>query len=178
VRFLPAIRRGWRLWLGAAVSAAVLGSAAAWLAHPDRSGAGFVEYRMLQPLDSPTAIAAAPDGTIWFTIDLAAAIGRVRNGEIERLPLPRNNVEPIGLGVGPDGSAWYTDNSARAISRITPTGEISSFPLGTPIVRLGRLTVAPQGAVWFAEATGYRMTLLHGSAVRRRGLDGIPGTRS
>ena len=133
---------------------------------------------MLQPLDSPTAIAAAPDGTIWFTIDLAAAIGRVRNGEIERLPLPRNNVEPIGLGVGPDGSAWYTDNSARAISRITPTGEISSFPLGTPIVRLGRLTVAPQGAVWFAEATGYRMTLLHGSAVRRRGLDGIPGTRS
>src|SRR5262245_21109379 len=125
-RFLPAIRRGWRLWLGAAVLAAVLGGAVVWLAHPDRSGAGFVEYRMLQPLDTPTAIAAAPDGTIWFTIDLAAAMGRIRDGRLERLSLPGNNVEPIGLGVGPDGSAWYTDNSARAISRITPTGEISN----------------------------------------------------
>ena len=172
-----ALRTRW-LWLGAAVLVAALGGAATWVANRNYPGMRFIEYRMAQPLDTPTAIAAAPDGTIWFTIDLAAAIGRVHDGRLERLSLASSNVEPIGLGAGPDGSAWYTDNGARAISRITPTGEISSFPLGTPIVRLGRLTVAPQGAVWFAEATGYRMTLLHGSAVRRRGLDGIPGTRS
>jgi virginiamycin B lyase len=122
---------------------------------------------MPQPLDTPTVIAAAADGTIWFTIDLAAAIGRIRDGRLERLSLPSNNVEPIGLGVGPDGSAWYTDNSARAISRITPAGEISTIPLGTPIVRLGRLAVSPQGAVWFAEATGYSITRLKDGEITR-----------
>ena len=165
---LPAvIRRGRRLWLGAAFLAAACGAAAAWLTHLDRSAAWFVEYRMLQPLDTPTAIAAAADGTIWFTIDLAAAIGRVRDGRLERLSLPSNNVEPIGLGVGPDGSAWYTDNSARGISRITPAGEISSYPLGTPLVRLGRLAVSPRGAVWFAEATGYSITRLKDGEITR-----------
>src|SRR6516225_12320441 len=158
--------RGWRLWLGAAAVVA-LGGGAAYFAYLARTSVQFVEYRMPQPLDTPTAIAAAPDGTIWFTIDLAAAIGRVHDGRLERLSLASSNVEPIGLGAGPDGSAWYTDNSARAISRITPSGEISSFPLGTPIVRLGRLAVAPQGAVWFAEATGYSITRLEDGEITR-----------
>jgi virginiamycin B lyase len=158
--------RSWRLWLGAAAVMA-LGGGAAYLASLARSSVQFVEYRMPQPLDTPTAIAAAPDGTIWFTIDLAAAIGRVRDGRLERLPLPRNNVEPIGLGVGPNGNAWYTDNSARAISRITPLGEISSVPLGTPIVRLGRLAVSADGAVWFAEGTGYSITRLKDGEITR-----------
>jgi virginiamycin B lyase len=167
VRVRPVIGRSWWLWLAAVPVAAALGGTAVWLTHHDRSVRWFVEYQMTQPLDTPTAIAAATDGTIWFTIDLAAAIGRVRDGRLERLPLPSNNVEPIGLGVGPDGSAWYTDNSGRAISRITPAGEISSFPLGTPIVRLGRLTVSPEGAVWFAEATGYSITRLRDGKITR-----------
>ena len=165
---LPAVvKRGWRLWLAAVLLVALLGGAAVWLARPDRPAGRFVEYRMTEPLDTPTAIAAAADGTIWFTIDLAAAIGRVRDGRLERLSLPSNNVEPIGLGVDPDGSAWYTDNGARAISRVRPTGEISTFPLGTPIVRLGRLAVSPQGAVWFAEATGYSITRLKDGEITR-----------
>jgi len=167
VRLPAVVKRGWRLWLAAVLLVALLGGAAVWLARPDRPAGRFVEYRMTEPLDTPTAIAAAADGTIWFTIDLAAAIGRVRDGRLERLSLPSNNVEPIGLGVDPDGSAWYTDNSARAISRVRPTGEISTFPLGTPIVRLGRLAVSPQGAVWFAEATGYSITRLKDGEITR-----------
>src|SRR5215470_19764842 len=159
--------RGRRIWLVAAVVAAALLGTAAWLANVNQPGTRFVEYQMEHPLDMPTAIAAAPDGSIWFTIDLAAAMGRVRDGHLERLPLPSNNVEPSGLGVGPDGSAWYTDNSARAISRITPVGEISNFPLGTPIVRVGGLAVSSEGAVWFAEATGYSITRLKNGEITR-----------
>ena len=161
-----ALRTRW-LWLGAAVLVAALGGAATWVANRNYPSMRFIEYRMAQPLDTPTAIAAAPDGTIWFTIDLAAAIGRVHDGRLERLSLASSNVEPIGLGAGPDGSAWYTDNSARAISRITPSGEISSFPLGTPIVRLGRMAVSPEGAVWFAEATAYSITRLKDGEITR-----------
>ena len=167
VRRRLAIGHGWRLWLEAAFLAAALGSAVALFVHLNRPVGRFVEYRMLQPLDTPTAIAAAADSTIWFTIDLASAIGRISNGHLERLPLPSNNVEPIGLGVGPDGSAWYTDSDARGISRITPIGEVSSFPLGTPLVRLGRLAVSPRGDVWFAEATGYSVTRLKDGEITR-----------
>jgi virginiamycin B lyase len=159
--------RGCRLWLPAAILATALGAGAARLIHLHWSSERFVEYRMPEPLDSPTAIASSPDGAIWFTIDLAAAIGRVRDGRLERLPLASNNIEPFGLDAGPDGSAWYTDNSARAISRITSSGEIASFPLGTPIVRLGRLAVSPDGIVWFAEATRYSISRLKDGEITR-----------
>ena len=108
----------------------------------------FVEYPMMQPQDMPTAVTAAPDGTIWFTLDLADAIGRVRDGRLERLPTQGRNIEPIGLAAASDGGAWYTDAAARAVKRIEPSGAITSFPLDTPIVRLGRLSVAPDGAAW------------------------------
>jgi len=59
----------------------------------------FVEHRMSDPQDAPIAIAAAKDGTIWFTIDHADAIGRIRDGRVERLPTQGRNMEPIGLAV-------------------------------------------------------------------------------
>ena len=167
--------RGWRFWLAVAATMTALGGGAAWLVYLGRSSVRYVEYRMSQPLDTPIAIASASDGTIWFTIDLAAAMGRVRGGHLERLPLTSNNVDPIGLGVGPDDNVWYTDNSARGISRMTPSGEIASFPLGTPIVRLGRLAVATDGAVWFTEATRYSITRLKDREITRHVFDSAGG---
>src|ERR1700722_17233854 len=67
----------------------------------------FVEYRMSEPQDAPIAIAAGTDGSIWFTIDHADAIGRLRNGHIERLPTSGRKIEPLGLPVADEGSAWY-----------------------------------------------------------------------
>src|SRR5712691_4102250 len=99
----------------------------------------FVEYRMSEPQDAPIAIAAGTDGSIWFTIDHADAVGRLRNGRVERLPTSSRNIEPLGLAVAADGSAWYTDLGARAIARIDSGGEIARFVLDTPITRLGRL---------------------------------------
>ncbi len=152
-----------------AVALAVLALAVAMAALLDRaqSRLEFVEYPMRESRDIPTAIAAAPDGAIWFTIDLGNAMGRVREGRLERLPIAGNNVEPLGLGVDADGNAWYTDTGARGISRMTPAGEVTSFPLGTPIVRFGRLAVARDGAVWFAEGTGYSITRLKDGKIVR-----------
>jgi len=68
---------------------------------------------------------------------------------------------PIGVVAAPDGSVWYTTNVAsgnplpggprESIGRISPTGSIveavtptfSSFP--------EKLTVGPDGAIWFTE---------------------------
>ncbi len=75
----------------------------------------FVEYRMGEPHDAPIAIAAARDGSIWFTLDRADAIGRLRNGRVERLPTSNRNIEPLGLAVAADGSAWFTDSRHAAL---------------------------------------------------------------
>lgn len=135
----------------------------------------FVEYRMGDPQDAPIAIAAGTDGSIWFTIDHADAIGRLRNGHIERLPTSSRNNEPLGLAVAADGSAWYTDLAARAIARVSNAGEIARFGLDTPITRLGRLAIAPDGAVWFADPTGYGITRLKDGVFSRHQIESARG---
>lgn len=130
-------------------------------------GGDFVEYPMTIASDIPTAVAAGPDGTVWFTIGFADAVGMIRDGKLQRLPKSKKNVEPVGLAVDADGAAWYIDPTEVLISRIVPSGEIKSFPLGTPIARLGRLAVAPDGAVWFAESTAYGFTRLKDGVLTR-----------
>ena len=143
---------------------------------------------MPDPHDGPMAIAAAADGTIWFTIDQADAIGRVRGGRIELLPTPGRNYEPLGLAVAADGSAWYTDIEPARSCASRASGEVSQFALDSAIVRLGRLAIGPDGSVWFADATGGGITQLKdgtftrhesGSARRRtlrRGGDARTGS--
>src|SRR5262249_3163559 len=128
-----------------------------------RPDPGYIESPMLRASDIPTAVAAAPDGAVWFTIEMSDAIGLWHHGKIERLAKGTQNLEPIGLAVAADGSAWYTDATARVIARISQSGAISTFPLSTPMAKLGRLAVAPDGAVWFAESTASSITRLKDS---------------
>lgn len=143
-----------------ALGFAVLGGAGMLLWRGAAPAARFVEYRMPGLRDGPMAIAAAADGTVWFTIDQADAIGRVRGGRIEMLPTPGRNYEPLGLAVAADGSAWYTDIKAGAVMRIKPSGEVAQFALDNAIVRLCRLAIAPDSSVWFADATDGGVTQL------------------
>jgi virginiamycin B lyase len=163
------------LWLPVlAVCAAGLG-ALAWHLGP-RSAPAVVEYPMLVRTDIPTAIAIAPDGAVWFTIEFSDAIGLFRNGRIDRIAKGRQNLEPLGLAADGAGGAWYTDAPMRAISRISADGAIRSFPLRTPIVRLGRLALAPDGAVWFADATTASVTRLRDGAFTHHDVGSQGGT--
>jgi virginiamycin B lyase len=148
----------WPLWVSMVVVAVGLG-ALAWRLGL-RSDPGFAEFPMLVKTDIPTAVAAAPNGTVWFTIEFSDAIGVFRNGKIDRIPKGAQNLEPLGLAADGAGGAWYSDTQMRAISQISPEGVIHSFPLPTPIVRLGRLGVASDGAVWFADIVTASVTRL------------------
>ena len=120
-----------RLVLAAFVIVTGLGTLVWRFGHwPDR---GFIEYHMQVSTDIPTALAVAPDGSVWLTIEFSDAIAVFRNGKIERLCKGSQNLEPLGLAVDAAGGAWYTDASRRAISRISPDGSIQSLPLSTPI---------------------------------------------
>ena len=115
--------------------------------------------------DVPIGIAAGRDGVIWFTME--NAIGRVRGGAVEQMPRSSPDIEPLGLAVDRDGAAWYTDAPARAIVRLLAEGKVQSFSLGTSIARLGRLAIAPDGAVWFAEPSTVSVTRLKDGVLAR-----------
>ena len=151
-------RRG---WLSVVISVGLVAGAilVAWVAG--RSGAdGFAEIRLPNRTDIPVAIAAAPDGTVWFTLESSDAIGRLRNGQVERIRKGAQSFEPLGLAVDVEGRAWYTEAPKQSIARASPDGTIASFGLATPVAKLGRLTVGPDATVWFAEPTVMSVTRL------------------
>jgi virginiamycin B lyase len=156
--------------MAAAVGFAVLVGICGYALRGKPPPARFIEYAMPNPQDAPTTIAAAADGSIWFTIDRADSIGRWHSGRIERLPTPGRNFEPLGLAVAADGSAWYTDIAGGAVVQISASGAASRFALDSAIVRLGRLAIAPDGSAWFADTTGYGITQLKAGTFKRHEL--------
>jgi len=57
---------------------------------------------------------------------------------------------PAGIGVGPDGLVWFTTTSGR-IGRITPGGQVSTFPAASPDDEMGDVTTGADGNLWFTE---------------------------
>jgi virginiamycin B lyase len=125
---------------------------------------GFTEYAMQDRTDIPAAIAAGPDGSVWFTIDFSDALGIVREGRLRKIPKGRESVEPLGLAVDAAGAAWFTDALVQSIGRATADGAMAWFKLPTPIARMGRVAVGPDGAVWFADAWSSSLTRLKDGA--------------
>jgi virginiamycin B lyase len=170
---MPNKRAVWSVFV---VLLVVAGVALAVWKIPLGKGSGAVEYPMLVSTDIPTAVAAAPDGSIWFTIDFGEGVGLVRDGKVQRIPKPGGrNVEPIGLGVDGAGAVWVTDPAKAAVTQITAAGDARSFPLGTPVARLARLAVAPDGAVWFAESTTFSITRLKDGKLDRHEFKSLRG---
>ena len=154
-------------WVGAAivVSVAVAGGALVW--RPGTASSwGFQEFK-LAVADIPVGIAVSPDGTAWFTLEASDAIGLLRNGRIQKLSKGADSVEPLGLAVDAGGRAWYTDAPKQRISRASADGTITSFGLSTPVARLGRLAIAPDGDVWFAETSLVSVTNLKDGRLTR-----------
>jgi virginiamycin B lyase len=164
---------GWRwpLWRGVAIAVVVVVLAIGVLVwRPGMHSAwGFQEFR-LSPGDIPVGIAVSPDGTVWFTLEASHSLGLLRDGQIQRLPKGADSVEPLGLAVDAGGRAWYTEAPKQRISRASLDGTIASFLLSTPVARLGRLAIAPDGDVWFAESSLVSVTRLKDSRLTRHVL--------
>jgi virginiamycin B lyase len=134
-----------------------------------------VEYPMPVPTDIPTAVAVAPDGSVWFSIDFSDAVGVVRAGKVERFAKGSRSTEPIGIAVDMSGQAWVTDAATVSILSVSAAGEVRSVKLGTPIARLGRMAAAPDGSIWFAESTAYSITRLKDGALTRHAIASVRG---
>ena len=105
---------------------------------------------------APSAIAAGPDGNLWFTDEgKTGAIGRITPaGAIIELSAGLNSEsQPYGIAAGPEGDLWFTDRgTTKAIGRITPSGAITELTAGLDEgSRPLEITLGPEGDLWFTD---------------------------
>jgi len=102
----------------------------------------------------PYAIAAAPDGTVWFTEEKANKIGRLnpKTGEFREYSLSEDkNVSPHGLAIDRNGSIWYAANSGGFIGKLEPsTSKVAVFQMPDPKAKdPDSLAFDSKGILWF-----------------------------
>jgi streptogramin lyase len=88
----------------------------------------------------PAAIAAGPDGNLWFTEPGGFnAIGRCTpSGGISEYPIPTAGTEVAGITAGPDGNMWFSEEYVGKIGRFShlmgggtlASGMVGQTPLG------------------------------------------------
>src|SRR5262249_16643498 len=105
------------------------------------------------PGSRPLAIAAGPDGRLWFTENGANKIGRMTTDGVltDEWTIPTANSQPDGIAIGPDGSVWFAEVLGNQIGRLRPDGTIVEYLVPTPGSRPTEVTVGPGGQVWFTE---------------------------
>jgi virginiamycin B lyase len=106
----------------------------------------------------PHDVAPAPDGSVWYTAQHQAALGRLdpATGRTEHISLG-DGAAPHGVIVGPDGAPWVTDSGLNAIVRVDPsTHEVKVFPLPSTsgYANLNTATFDASGRLWFTGQSG------------------------
>jgi virginiamycin B lyase len=113
----------------------------------------------------PIGLAAAPDGSAWFTDNAAHSISRVAaSGEVTRIPLDTPSVRLGRLAVGGNGAVWFAEETGYSISEIRDGKVIRHLyesPRGGPY----GVAVAPDGTAW--------ASLQSGNQIVRFGTDGV-----
>ncbi len=129
----------------------------------------YVEYTTgISDGSEPWEIAAGPNGNLWFTEFAVAGSDKTnRIGEINpttdkveefELPPPDSGQQgAFGITAGPDGNVWFTELVGNKIGRITPSGEITEFPVPTANSEPIAITKGSDGNLWFAEQDGEKI---------------------
>ena len=71
-------------------------------------------------------------------------------GSIKYFFVPSLHSRPFGITPGPDGNLWFTDTDSSMIGRITPSGDVMEFDIGSGKKPYGIVTGA-DGNLWFTE---------------------------
>ncbi len=107
-----------------------------------------------------SAIAAGPDGALWFAV-CAGEVGRITtSGDVTEFPVP--DVPPApnapagstgtpptlsAIVAGPDGALWFTGVPGE-VGRITTSGAVTEFPVEGLTGSSPAIAVGPDGAIW------------------------------
>ena len=104
----------------------------------------------------PVAIAAGPDGKLWFTDPDRHSLGTIdpATGAIAEYPVGLPNAAPYQLVTGPDGRIWFTDSGRGKVGVIDPTTKVvQEYALPTPGATPLGIVSAPEGGIWLISGT-------------------------
>ena len=118
------------------------------------------DWAVPTPGSRPHDPAAARDGAIWYTGQLANTLGRVdpATGAIREFPVnPQSG--PHGLVEDRAGNIWFTGNFRGFIGRLDPrTGQVTEYPLPDGDAQDPHtLVIDHDGIVWFSVQRGNRL---------------------
>ena len=88
------------------------------------------EYDVPTPKSRPHDPAVAPDGSLWYTGQVANKLGRLnpKTGELKEYPLKTPNSGPHGLVADKDGDIWFTAIFGGYVGKLDPnSGEITEY---------------------------------------------------
>jgi virginiamycin B lyase len=107
----------------------------------------------------PHDVAPAPDGTVWYTAQNQAALGRLdpKTGKTHHVALG-SGARPHGVIIGPDNAAWVTDGGLNAIVRVddkTEAVKVFRLPSGTPNINMNTAAFDGTGILWYTGQSGY-----------------------
>ena len=139
-----------RFMIAGLLAAALLGCSAA--------EAQQVRYYPVPQGSHPHDVAAAPDGTVWYTAQRTGKLGILdpKSGKVTEVPLGPESA-PHGVIVGPDGGAWITDGGQNAIVRVDPKTKavkVWKLPEDTGYTNLNTAAFDGQGRIWFTGQSG------------------------
>jgi len=100
------------------------------------------------------ATTVSPDGSIWFTEELASKIGHLnpKTGEFKEYPLTdQKNIAPHGLVADQNGNVWFAASSGGFIGKLEPNaGKVVVFKMPDPkATDPESLAFDSKGTLWF-----------------------------
>ena len=118
----------------------------------------FKEWALPTPGSRPHDPLASLDGTIWYTGQMANALGRVdpTTGRIVEYHLDTPMSGPHGLVADREGDIWFTANFAGYVGKLdVATGKITEYKLPNPAAHDPHTPVFDQdGILWFTVQSG------------------------
>jgi virginiamycin B lyase len=106
----------------------------------------------------PHDVAAAADGTVWYTAQATGKLGRLdpRTKRTTEVDLGTGS-SPHGVIIGPDSAPWITDSGLNAIVRVDPASSaVKRFPLppNRASANLNTAVFDVGGTLWFTGQAG------------------------
>ena len=115
------------------------------------------EWEVPTPNSRPHDPEVAPDGSLWYTGQLANKLGRLdpKTGSIKEFPLKTAESGPHGLAADKDGNIWFTANFKAYIGKLDPrTGQLTEYPMPDPRARDPHSLVFDREGTLFFTAQG------------------------
>ena len=96
--------------LALAMALTVVVGASALAASVGELTVAIKEYDVPTPQSHPHDPALAPDGSLWYTGQMANRLGRLdpKTGRFQEYPLQTEGSGPHGLVADPQGNIWFT----------------------------------------------------------------------